>query len=101
MDDEVAKESRKYGTQTGVDGNEVIQKNQWAEKWPCASFVSVVVFFLTKYISMPSTTKQKRDTLKNCSVFWEKKPLTQIFTFLTIILLLNAELTCHVDKKHF
>lgn len=30
-------------------------------------------FFLTKYISMPSTTKQKRDTLKNCSVFWEKK----------------------------
>lgn len=46
-------------------------------------------FFLTKYISMPSTTKQKRDTLKNCSVFWEKKPLTQIFTFLTIILLLT------------
>lgn len=100
MDDEVAEESRKYGTQTGVNGNEVIQKNLWAEKWPCASFVSVV-FFLTKYISMPSTTKQKRDTLKNCIVLWEKKPLTQIFTFLTIILLLNAELTCHVDKKHF
>lgn len=101
MDDEVAKESRKYGTQTGVDGNEVIQKNQWAEKWPCASFVSVVVFFLTKYISMPSTTKQKRDTLKNCSVFWEKKtPDTNIHVsyYHSVI---NAELTCHVDKKHF
>lgn len=100
MDDEVAKESRKYGTQTGVDGNEVIQKNLWAENGP-AQVLFLLFFFLTKYISMPSTTKQKRDTLKNCSVFWEKKPLTQIFTFLTIILLLNAELTCHVDKKHF
>lgn len=100
MDDEVAKELRKYGTQTGVDGNEVIQKNLWAENGP-AQVLFLLFFFLTKYISMPSTTKQKRDTLKNCSVFWEKKPLTQIFTFLTIILLLNAELTCHVDKKHF
>lgn len=99
MDDEVAEESRKYGIQTGVDGNEVIQKNLWAENDPAQ--VLFLLFFLTKYISMPSTTKQKRDTLKNCSVFWEKKPLTQIFTFLTIILLLNAELTCHVDKKHF
>lgn len=45
MDDEVAEESRKYGTQTGVDGNEVIQKNLGAGKWPCASFVSVVFFF--------------------------------------------------------
>lgn len=58
-------------------------------------------FFLTKYISMPSTTKQKRDTLKNCSVFWEKKtPDTNIHVsyYHSVI---NAELTCHVDKKHF
>lgn len=44
MDDEVAKELRKYGTQTGVDGNEVIQKNLWAENGP-AQVLFLLFFF--------------------------------------------------------
>lgn len=44
MDDEVAEESRKYGTQTGVDGNEVIQRIYEQKNGP-AQVLFLLFFF--------------------------------------------------------